>query len=619
LLLAGALRPAPFVALAGALAALLVAAAAPVLRAAPAAPPWSVAALLVVALGFGLLALATSSEHLLVRRDPGAYALTADWLSRSGRLPIPAHRDVFGGPAPGLRFAGPGSFAVGDAVVPQFMTGLPLALTPLGWLFGIRGVLTGTALLATAALLAAGGLIARLVAPRWAPLAAFALALTLPQLHTARSAFSEPAAQLLVLAALGLLAVGASPRAALLAGLLTGLVVVVRLEGLLEVGLLLPVAGLLARRDPARARALVAGLVAGSALGVVDGVALSRPYLAAMSPRLSLLAAGVAAAALLGLVVARWPRRLPPWAPAVGAALPVTAAVAAYAVRPLLTTSRMPAGEPAADVVAGIQARLGLPVDGQRTYAELSLHWVAWYVGVAGLALGVAGLALLTHRALRNRDLALAPTLVVLLGATAVVLWRPEITPDQPWAARRLVPAALPAVLLGALAAAAVLAGRARWLGGAAAAALVVPTALTTAALAGAATERGELTLLRRTCAALPARAAVLVIGAPARDELPLALRVRCGVPVAVATAGGRQGGSPALTAGTAAATRAAGRVLVLVGTAPEPLRAAGGVGPRRLARLTTREVDRTLLSPPRRTLPLRREVWLADPAPAPG
>ena len=38
-----------------------------------------------------------------------------------------------------------------------------------------------------------------------------------------------------------------------------------------------------------------------------------------------------------------------------------------------------------ARVVAGLQARQGLPVDGGRTYAEQTLAWTSWWVGPAAV------------------------------------------------------------------------------------------------------------------------------------------------------------------------------------------------------------------------------------------
>ena len=50
--------------------------------------------------------------------------------------------------------------------------------------------------------------------------------------------------------------------------------------------------------------------------------------------------------------------------------------------------------DPGAMYVARMQAELGLPIDGGRTYAEHSVDWLAWWVGPAALVLAPALLVL---------------------------------------------------------------------------------------------------------------------------------------------------------------------------------------------------------------------------------
>ena len=123
-------------------------------------------------------------------------------------------------------------------------------------------------------------------------------------------------------------------------------------------------------------------------------------------------------------------------------------------------------------------------------------------------------------------------TLPLLSFAWIIVatLYRPSITPDQPWASRRLVPVVLPGFILLAVWARA---GSSGWLrqrgsepgdlrrvAAAAGAALVLPAAMTTFGLGvrrggpgasvtadglgGKATYRGEITAVSSMCAAIP-------------------------------------------------------------------------------------------------------------------
>jgi hypothetical protein len=98
--------------------------------------------------------------------------------------------------------------------------------------------------------------------------------------------------------------------------------------------------------------------------------------------------------------------------------------------------------------IEAFQRAAGVTVDGTRSYDEMTVVWLVWYLGIVAVLLGVVGAALLVARALVGR---LPEPLVVLvtLGLPALLyLVRPSITPDQVWAMRRLLPAALPLVLM---------------------------------------------------------------------------------------------------------------------------------------------------------------------------
>jgi hypothetical protein len=165
------------------------------------APWWAVAGVVAVAVAFGAEQLIYHSEQIIVLRDPASYIQFAAWISRHGSLPIPQSRAAFGGAGP-LTFASPAFYQVGGSVVPQFMAGLPMVLAAAFWAGGVSAAVLVAPVLGAAAVLTFGGLAARLTGPRWAPLAALALALTLPEQYTSRASFSEPLAQILFLGGL---------------------------------------------------------------------------------------------------------------------------------------------------------------------------------------------------------------------------------------------------------------------------------------------------------------------------------------------------------------------------------------------------------------------------------
>ena len=96
-------------------------------------------------------------------------------------------------------------------------------------------------------------------------------------------------------------------------------------------------------------------------------------------------------------------------------------------------------------------------MDGGRTYAESSLTWVLWWTGAVTLIVALAVFAGLAHRWVgwwqsgsRRVPGWFGPALIGL-GSTVLSLYRPGITPDHPWADRRLVTIVLPTVVLAAV------------------------------------------------------------------------------------------------------------------------------------------------------------------------
>ncbi len=672
LLLLGAFRPLPAVALFAVIAVAGVRVALGALRDRAASwgvvPIWVVVAVLAVVVAFVVLEFFTSADGVVVRRDPQTYSVIATWLSGHGQLPIDVHASAFGGTDPGLRFATQGFYTGDGAVVPQFMSGFPATLAIGGWLAGIAGVLHMGAVLGGLAVLAFAGLVARLVGPRWAPLGALGLALTGPQLHAARAAFSEPAAQLVLIGGLVLLVdalaaadrvVGVAPgdapvvtpahrRAVALAGMVLGAVMLVRIDALSQLVPLVPFVAWLAYRRSTLARPLALGVGVGVAFAALDGLVLSRHYLAAIAGSLAEAVGGAALVIAASIVAVRVLPRRPlvfgRW-PAPVAACAVVAGGLAFAVRPLLQTTRTNPASGGAQVVAQAQAELGLDIDGSRNYYEESLRWVSWYVGWGALALAVVGAAWLVWRAVQGSHTSPAargwpPVLLVLLGASALVLWRPSITPDHPWADRRLVPAVIPAVVLFAVAAGGLAlerlrlwtqrvgagAGSRRPAGSRAAAGsravqgllvlavaaiVLVPAALASAPLAGARTEQGEVAMVRQICANLAPGDVVLTLGDRARAELTGTLRVMCPVPTAQVV----NGDEAATVARVADKVAAAGGRAVVLAAARADLALVGLDWGAPAVQLDTHEDERTLVSRPDKLGRLTFDLWLGYPA----
>jgi hypothetical protein len=270
-------------------------------------------------------------------------------------------------------------------------------------------------------------------------------------------------------------------------------------------------------------------------------------------------------------------------------------------------------------------------VDGGRTYAEHSVAWLAWWVGVPALVLALGAAAWLAARAGSTWRAGAPPPpwlgpFVVALGSTALTLYRPGITPDHPWADRRLVPVVLPATVLLATAAVAGLtravgSSRAgsRWGGraglavaGCGVALLVVPPALATLPVAGHGTERGEVAAVRAACAALGPGDTAVLVGSRAGTEWPQVLRGVCGVPTLALRPSPTRAVPPTSLQRVVAAVEAAGRRPVLVTADGERVLTDIGASPRRVVHLRTTEDARLLTRRPGSGVPLSVDLWMA-------
>ncbi|MGW4402983.1 glycosyltransferase family 39 protein [Nonomuraea sp. NPDC004702] len=600
------------------------------------ATPWQVAGVVAVAAGSGVFNVVMHSEQLLVRRDPATYAQYAAWIAGHGSLPIPDQAAAFGGHHPSLYFDSVGTYAVDGGVVPQFMPGPPLVFAIGDWLgapFAVPAVLGALAVLTVA------GVAARLAGGRWAVLAAAAFAVSLPILYTSRTTFSEIPSLILLFGGLALAqdAIEAERpgwRQGLPAGLVLGLAVLVRVDGLRDVLPVLAYAGLLvAMRRSGRPQGavgvpLLAGLVAGAGLGLLAAYVLARPYLEYLSGSvrpLLLICAVVLVLTPVGVAVA--PKlagfRPPRWLPTAGAALVVLVMAGLYA-RPWfqIVTRKATNAEDArtAEFIAQIQQANGLPVQADRLYFELSLHWVTWYIGIPAVVLATVAAAVLLRRLLRDgRPFVWLLPLAMIGWTTVTTLLRPEITPDQPWASRRLVPVVIPGLIVLAVWGLGWLRERSwprervrRWATVAGVLLVLAPPVVTSIGTAFTPVERGEAAAVRSMCAALPAEASVLFVERVTGDRFTQLVRGMCGRPAAQVA---RPPGEPDLAAepevrAAVERVRAAGRVPVVL--AADPAQVAPYGTPRQIMGLVTRQDERSLVDPPNGTWSLRVNVWMA-------
>ena len=610
---------------AGLAAAALLVALARRLPAVPDTPWWSVAATLAVAAGFGAFTAAHASGHVVLRRDSAVYALLGRWLADTGGLRIPARLEYIGAPDAVVTATAPGLYPAGADLTAQFMSGTALTLAPAGWGGGWGAILLVPALLGALALLAFAGLAARLVGARWAPVAAAGLALLLAVLLTVRSTYSEPLAQLLLLAALCLLldaTTGRHRRLAAAAGLLLGLGLLVRIDAVRDLALLVPIVGWLALRRHPGWWPLALGALVGAGYGVVDAYGPAQAYVSDLSHLVRTAAYG-GTGLLLATVVAvpllrrwRWPV---PAGVAPAAAVAVGLGLLLLAARPLFWTGHgTGTAEP---FIESLQRAQGLTPDGTRNYAEQSVRWVTWYAGLPAVLLAGAAAVALTWRAVRGRPD--AERWLLGLGLPLVsagsVLVNPAITPDHPWADRRLVPTVLPVVtLLAVWAVAAAVRHAGRWSAPLAAVglvALLVPPAQASRALAFTRTEAGEPAAVDAACAAFAPGEVALLVDARSRQEWTAVLREACDVPAfGVPGLNNDDVATRTQVTDAAARVRAAGGIPVLVAQSGDPLPRLTDRPQRRIVDLDTAEHRRMITTRPTGLDPLSIELWRADP-----
>ena len=635
----------------------------------PAVPSRAYAGIGLLAAAFGVWVALTHGEHVVVRRDPGAYATYALSLVRFGGVPLDPQLDVFGlaQGEPWVRTSSAANYTtVQDTadgpvrvVSPQFLVGMPAVLSIGWWLAGWTGLFLVPAVVSAVVLVAFGALAAAVVGPRWAVLAVGVLALAQPFVLVSRQTFSEPLSMLYLLtsATVVVLAVRAradarvAARLGLLGGALLAANLFVRIDAYREIVLLVPLAAVLVGiRHPAGR-----GLLAGAALtGVPAALATSwwdSVYVADVASSLRpLLLAGAVLTVLsvLGVLGGRWLAgrwsagapaallRVRRAAPDVVAGL-LCVSLVALASRPLwLVDRREPYINGQDTFVEGLQGQQGLPLDGTRTYAENSVTWLAWWLGPVLLVLAAVVAVVAVRRALtallRGDAPAWALPLGIVVAVSLLALYRSAITPDHPWADRRYVTVTLPALVLLATVGVAAVAERVRRVGVRPAravvallcAALLLPAAAPTLPMLGARTELGQVAAAEEVCASLREagpRPAVLAVAFRARVEWTPVVRARCGVPVVGIT----DPGSPTeetraeVLRRAAAGARAQGYTPVLfAGDEATARQLASGldVSMEQVVRLETTEPARLLTERPTTTQDLYVEAWVA---PAPG
>ena len=423
---------------------------------------------------------AYSSHYVVADRDPAVYSLAGKWLAQHGNLVVT--------PSGGWAAKGPFFQTVTQGMEPiqpgklqfQFAHFLPSLMAEAENIGGDRLMFRVSALLGAIGLLAMYAVGCRLIRRPWLVLLAVTgVAVSLPELYVSRDPFSEAATQVLLFGGVWLMMRAWETRSrgvAFVAGLAIGGTLMTHIDAAIYL-LPLPILGALGwlaagargeRKGLAGVyTAFVLGVAPTAILGTLDVQRRSNLYYDALSSKMHEIYAAIGAGVIVAVaLVLIWPRVpwireqlgrrrrqlsvLAVWVVAVGL-------VAAWALRPAGPKATGPNGQ-----IGPIQRSLGLPVSPHRTYAEQTLRWFEWYIGPAALALGIAGLCILVFWAIRRGRAGSIILLAMLAGITALYLWNPNVTPDQPWAIRRFATAGIPLFMIAAAVAVDVAASAAR-------------------------------------------------------------------------------------------------------------------------------------------------------------
>lgn len=546
---------------------------------------WFIAAVAIAVLSFCWNA-ANAGEHVVLDADPASYLTTARWLDRTGELRAYTSNELLLADS-SIRYDGPAVFEVAPGVTEFQFNHAPAVVYALGYRSaGDRGLFHLPAAIASVGLLAVYAAVRGFFKQGGLAVAATAtLAVSLPFIYVARDTFSETFVLMTVWAGLALAFQmhgrrDVSRTALLLLGFAFGSASIYRIDAWMYLSALFVITTLLLLNVEETRRWRIPVLVCAAAappvlVGFADALVFSGPYVEFHSSELKSLAAATIAVAIACAVVAISVAKLPRvrqlidggTSRAVGlwaAGLVGAIGLFAWQVRPHVETATgtWPAESGIGQGISQMQQQLGQEPNAIRSYAELSVRSLGWYLGRPTVALAIAGAAGAVFMLLRRPRSTFSLFVVAMALCVPLYLARPSINPIQLWITRRYSPFIVPAFAVLAGLCADWIASRAgkRWprrgTVGAVAAAMAglmfVPAAIATWPVRSLSITLGWTSAVEQTCEQI-GNATTIEID---EGQLAMPLRAWCGATV---------GRVPAdLAPGALAAVRAANADLCL-------------------------------------------------------
>lgn len=401
-------------------------------------------------------------EHILGGRDSGTYVATAAWIGDQGTLQMNVGDPIFDGTNVVYESIGFPSVGSSDELKPQFLHMFPSLMAYAAALSGdFDGVFLVAPLVAAIGLLGFFAFTRSLLSSRFSLFATALVTVSLPFAYFYRAPFSEALAFTFLFGGLWALneaLARRSYRIATGAGALLGAVTIVRIDGIvILLGLTAYLALLRARSDPNaalpkdsersdidivdRAWKVAASMMV---LATLDGAIFSPPYLSDHGTLITAVLVLVLALRFLSSPMGRLYRG---YKTLLANGLTVVAGaffIYAALVRPYQA-------EPTrSDIygLEGLQRAAGVAVEPFRSYAELSVHWLVWYLGIPLVTLGLAGLVFKIRETVLSGFSPAGPLVAISATATILFVYRPSINPDHIWAMRRFVPLVIPALVI---------------------------------------------------------------------------------------------------------------------------------------------------------------------------
>jgi hypothetical protein len=391
-----------------------------------------------------------AGQHVFTNRDPAAYALTGVWLSQNESVKIDK-QEVLGNVANTTTDSGGfiTSYTDGDHLYARGPHLFPAFLALAGKIHP-QAIFWVNSFIGALAIIAFYGLVRLIVSARWALLATLSFALTLPLIYFSRDTYTEPLSAVFFLGSLSLLLLAIkSQKAPLLwaaAGITAGAGALVRIDTLLPIAGLILFAGIYIalHRRSARFAALrnIGWLLGSAALPIVLGwlnfsLLTGRYFDKHLSPYLlQVYLIGAVIVFVTIVVIVAWRTSFFHWLEKISRSWRVPICVGLVVAAATFLASR-----PLWHV--GYSGTV-------RSYAELTLNWVAWYIGPLLLLFGFFGICLALVRLVKAKKLntTYLALLSVILIPTTIYLVQPSIAADHIWASRRLLPIAIPAFIL---------------------------------------------------------------------------------------------------------------------------------------------------------------------------